>query len=192
MDKSWIDRGDYWEFLLENYMLKKGRLGASNFLNATGEGFISCDQLNEQLRGAKFPISEEAKGRMARGVEREPIARLWYKTHWNSTMTVKQIGYVTPKWDNRIGALVDDIAGEEGLVEYKCPDIFYDDVKPIYMAQIQGEMAILGRKWCDYVVFCIPESKFYVKRILFDKDYWDKLYSQIVAFFEKYGSVYLK
>ena len=39
-----------------------------------------------------------------------------------------------------------------------------------YFAQIQGQMAIGERPWCDFVVY--TNKGFSVHRVLFDSDYW--------------------
>ena len=38
---------------------------------------------------------------------------------------------------------------------------------------MQLGMAILDKKWCDYVVYCPPENKVFVQRIPFNSDYWN-------------------
>ena len=42
-----------------------------------------------------------------------------------------------------------------------------------YYAQIQGQMAIGGRKWCDFVVYTLKGIS--VERIPFDLSYWEKI-----------------
>ena len=41
-----------------------------------------------------------------------------------------------------------------------------------YFAQVQGQMAIGGRKWCDFVLFTTKGIS--VERIAFNEDYWEK------------------
>ena len=42
----------------------------------------------------------------------------------------------------------------------------------VYYAQVQGEMAVIGVEWCDFVVY--SNGKVVVDCILADVDYWDK------------------
>ena len=39
-----------------------------------------------------------------------------------------------------------------------------------YFAQVQGQMAIGGRMWCDFVIF--TRKGVDIQRIMFDKGYW--------------------
>ena len=42
----------------------------------------------------------------------------------------------------------------------------------LYYAQVQGQMAVGGRPWCDFVVF--TNKGLSVERVAFDDDYWQK------------------
>ena len=45
-------------------------------------------------------------------------------------------------------------------------------------------MAILNRKWCDYIVY--TKEQVFVQRIKFDREYWDNvLYSGICKFLDE-------
>lgn len=53
----------------------------------------------------------------------------------------------------------------------------------IYFAQIQGQMAVGIRPWCDFVVFTTKGIS--VQRIPFDNDYWDnELLPKLIDFYE--------
>lgn len=92
-----------------------------------------------------------------------------------------------------------------GMAEIKCPITLKDatsicDSRPkflrangkelhlnsthYYFAQIQGQMAICGKKWCDFVVFC-PNDLF-VERIQFDLKYWEILLSKLIYFYSNF------
>lgn len=52
-----------------------------------------------------------------------------------------------------------------------------------YYAQIQGQMAVGERPWCDFVIF--TKKGISVERILFDEDYWrHTLLPKLEAFFD--------
>lgn len=62
----------------------------------------------------------------------------------------------------------DRLVGEDGLVEIKCPNsathldtLLSKKVPGNYITQMQWQMAVTGRKWCDFVSFDprFPESK---------------------------------
>jgi hypothetical protein len=45
-------------------------------------------------------------------------------------------------------------------------------------------MAILNKKYCDYVVFCPLEGKVYLERIPFNAKYWDELLFKLNDFID--------
>ena len=94
-----------------------------------------------------------------------------------------------------------------GLVEVKCPDSFRDvtpheaaksekffccldkanKLKPKrthkYYCQVQGQMAITERAWCDFVVY--TETGLSIERILFDAVFWNNdLLPKLTAFYD--------
>ena len=52
----------------------------------------------------------------------------------------------------------------------------------VYYSQIQGQLAITERKWCDFVVF--TNKGISVERIKFDPDHWQKLLSKLTEFYD--------
>lgn len=54
--------------------------------------------------------------------------------------------------------------------------------KHAYYSQIQGQMAITSRKWCDFVIFTTKGLS--VERINFDPDYWKNLLDKLVDFYD--------
>ena len=54
-----------------------------------------------------------------------------------------------------------------------------------YYCQVQGQMAITGRTWCDFVVYTTKGIA--VERITFDKLFWEnELLPKLVDFFDNY------
>ena len=91
-----------------------------------------------------------------RGLELEPIAKSIYELE--SGNDVRDIGFVV--LDDYVGCSPDGLVGEDGLVEIKCPsnkvyfDLLLDNkIDPKYYAQMQMQMYVCNRKWCDYVVY---------------------------------------
>jgi len=41
---------------------------------------------------------------------------------------------------------------------------------PLYFAQVQGQMAVGDRPWCDFIIYTTKGIN--VERIPFDRDYW--------------------
>lgn len=73
-----------------------------------------------------------------------------------------------------LGASPDGLVDRDGLIEIKCP--FSKVVKPLseqphYYAQIQLQLHVTGRKWCDFFVWT-PE-KTHLERVNIDKSWLD-------------------
>lgn len=52
-----------------------------------------------------------------------------------------------------------------------------------YYCQVQGQMAIGERPWCDFVVYT-PKG-ISVERINFDPAYWDRVRAKLTEFYDK-------
>ena len=48
--------------------------------------------------------------------------------------------------------------------------------------QVQGELVVCGREWCDFVVW--TQQSLFVERIQFEPDYWKSLFSLLENFFQ--------
>ena len=76
-----------------------------------------------------------------------------------------------------VGVSPDGLVGEDGLIEIKCPQdktytqyLLDGKIKPEYYSQMQMQMFITERLWCDYVVYN-PNFK---KSITIQRVYPDK------------------
>ena len=110
---------------------------------------------------------------MERGNELENTARSAYEIQSGNMVT--QVGYV--ELDEYIGVSPDGLVGEDGLIEIKCPSdsvfirFLYDrklDTK--YEWQMQHQMYVTGRKWCDYVVYNDNLDKIEITRVMRDEE----------------------
>lgn len=100
-----------------------------------------------------------------RGNDSEPTARALYELETSST--VKEVGFITNDEISPVaGASPDGLVGEDGLWEGKS---FADakhfkmiirgiEIESQYMAQMQMQMLLTGRKWCDFSAYC-PNHK---------------------------------
>lgn len=208
---DWVDRGTYWVNTApqgsERWKQLRNRVTASNFGTATGGSqFKTPTQLALSLAGiAQEPPTPKAVHAMQHGVKTEPIARDWYCR--TRGVQVEEVGLAVPKWDPEIGASLDgDVIGTEGIIEIKCPEKMYrpldeyivrthqgwqppmgyhDHIWQSHYDQMQGGMAICGKKWCDYIVYCTTEGRAFVDRVLFNKAYWEQeLYPKLRRFIE--------
>ena len=61
-----------------------------------------------------------------------------------------------------------------------------------YYQQVQGQLAITGMPWCDFIVFLSGSREMAVERIYFNKDYWDNtMIGPLSKFYFDYSMDYL-
>lgn len=116
---------------------------------------------------------------MQHGHEYEAEARNIYELETGNK--VVQVGFCE---DNEfVGVSPDGLIDDDGLIEIKCPqDKTYTQylidmiIKPEYYAQMQMQMLITKRSWCDYVVYNSHfEKPIIIQRVYADKEYMEKL-----------------
>lgn len=98
----------------------------------------------------------------------------------------KKCGFITTE-DGQIGASPDRLIGADGLLEIKCVEpqtqigYLIDGLDKAYIPQIQGQLYVTGRKWCDWLAYnqFLPPVIIRVKR---DEEYIATL-SQALADF---------
>lgn len=111
--------------------------------------------VTERLTGMVADSYKSAS--MQWGIETEPLARLAYEARYEPVIETGFLLHPAIDW---CGASPDGLVGDEGLAEIKCPDStthiesLLDGLVPSeYIPQIQGQMAVTGRKWADFVSF---------------------------------------
>lgn len=127
---------------------------------------------------------------MERGNEVEPDARLAYA--FRKGVDVGEIGFVQHPRIKMAGASPDGLIGEDGLVQFKCPntathiDTLRRGVIPgRYLTQILWELACTGRAYCDFVSFDprLPETMtLAIQRVSADAERIAELEKEVVAF----------
>ncbi|AHX12911.1 exonuclease [Dyella jiangningensis] len=111
----------------------------------------------ERLTGE--PEATYQNDAMRRGQELEPFARGAYEAHTGEL--VAQVAFVVHETMPYVGVSPDGLVGGDGLVEIKCPASLAKHVMALrdgshadeYRWQIQGQLWVTGRKWCDAVSF---------------------------------------
>lgn len=92
------------------------------------------------------------------GVEQEGFAVMAYES-MRDVLVDKTGFWLHPsiKW---LGVSPDRLVGDDGLIEVKCPNttthlgyLFDNRVPPDYYKQIQCQLWVTGRSWCDFVSF---------------------------------------
>jgi hypothetical protein len=151
----------------EWYDIRLGKLTGSSaaklFGTAAAKEKYLYDRAAEIVTGCRCDGDESARGiHMARGHEFEEVAIAKYTV---ATLTqVQRVGFV--QLNEFVGCSPDGLVGDDGMIEVKVPDsnnyfrqileLASDGVKAIpndYYAQMQFNMFVCGRSWCDYVLY---------------------------------------
>jgi len=111
--------------------------------------------LAEKLTGLKKPLLQS--GAMEWGTSQESFARVWYEV--TTQQKVQEIGFCFHQTEDIVGCSPDGLIKDDGLIEIKCPGsekhLEYIVAGPSseYTAQIQLQLLVTGRKWCDFVSY---------------------------------------
>lgn len=142
----------------------------------------------ERLTGT--PAETYTNAAMIHGTETEPEARSAYEFY--EGVTVQQIAFVHHPKIDQAGCSPDGLVGEDGLVEFKCPQsathletLLGQAVPAKYVDQMQFQMACTGRKWCDFVSYDprMPEHmRLFIRRVDRDDKRIEFLETEIAGF----------
>lgn len=150
----------------EWFALRAGKFTASKFSDlmatlrngnpAQSRENLIWDVAVERMTGRKMDSFQS--GWMARGIELEPEARSQYEVA-NMT-TVEEVGIVIHPAYPYVSCSPDGLVGDDGLVEIKCltaanhgKALLHGKHADDYQWQVQGQMWITGRSWCDVVAY---------------------------------------
>lgn len=105
---------------------------------------------------------------MLRGREDEILARALYSEKY---APVTEIGMVTnDDFGFVISGSPDGLVGNDGMIEcksrlqkYQAQTIIEDEIPDEYVLQVQANLLVSGRKWCDFISYC-GGMPMYVKR----------------------------
>ena len=122
----------------------------------------------------------------------EPVARLQYELETGYSVVD------TSLWLHdtiEAGASPDGLVGDDGCLEIKCPNtathletLRTGKLPRQYQAQVQGQMWISGRQWCDFVSFDprLPSNaQLFITRVDRDDLYIENLEQEIVEFLKE-------
>lgn len=144
----------------EWYELRKGKFTASCFKD------LFSKETTATYRNALYKVvferitgdtPEYYEGYwMNRGTELEPFARQAYEME--TFNKVHNGGFF--ELNEWIGCSPDGLIGDEGLLEAKCPKystiieyMLSGELPSIYFWQVQGQLYVTGRKWCDFIAY---------------------------------------
>lgn len=148
---------------------KKARLGhvtASNMADVMSKGKEGKESQTRYKYKVKL-VAERMTGSsqdsysnsyMEWGIEHEQFACIAYES--TKEVFLDKTGFwlhPTIKW---VGVSPDRLVGDDGLVEVKCPAttthlnyLFDGKVPSEYVKQIQAQLWVTGREWCDFISF---------------------------------------
>jgi putative phage-type endonuclease len=193
-----------------------GKVTASGFkhvIDRTKAGKRSADgqkylwqQVIERLTGQPAPVARTVA--MQWGTDQEPAAlQAYVEAH---ILHVEAVGFVQHP-TLAVGCSPDGLVTErspatgsasDGLIEIKCPynsanhlETWLSGMPEEHMAQVQGQMWLTGRQWCDFVSFdprMPPDLQLYVQRIPRNPEYIATLEREIVGFLSEVDAIVQK
>lgn len=146
-------------------VMTSGRSGAPS---ATRKNYM-MELLCERLTGQQGGMDLSRNAAVQRGVELEPFACMAYEA--DKGLMVLETGLVMHPTIKGFGASPDGLAGEDGVLEIKCPNTATHIATmqsgrhdPQYEWQMLAQMACTGRHWADFVSYDdrLPEELQYV------------------------------
>ena len=183
---------------------RAGKVTASRFkdvISRTAKGLPTADRtrylwqiVTERLTGQPVQMPDAAPLRWGR--ENEDSARTAYL--FTSSAKLTETGFVAHP-TLACGASPDGLLSDDsdpdgmfGLIEIKCPwntqvhlETWLNGMPDDHQAQIQGQMWLTGREWCDFVSFdprMPADLQLYVQRVKGDPEFQAKLEREIIAF----------
>ena len=195
----------------EWFAQRLGRITASNFgalmtlprskkdreaglISETARTYL-VKKVSEVLTGMSKEFTTQS---MEWGSETEDEARKIYELE--NMVEVKQIGFAILESNPIVGGSPDGLVGDDGIIEIKCPDsntftgyLLGDSIVKGYMAQIQGNLWILDRSWCDFIVYdprVIKEDlRIHIMRVNRDDEYISKIAQAVDRALIHYGAM---
>jgi putative phage-type endonuclease len=127
--------------------------------------------------------------------DHEPEARTAYEQR--TGISVEETGFICH--DTLLaGCSPDGLVDWDGLIEIKCPfnsavhiETLLNGMPDEHRAQVQGQMWITGRQWCDFVSYdprMPAELQLHVQRIQRDPSFIADLEARITSFLQQVGT----
>lgn len=187
-------------------MLRLGKLTASKFSDVISKGRGKAPsktresymyQLAAEILTGE-PTDFFKNSAMQWGTDCEPAARAAYELKHD--IEVIECAFIErDKW---VGVSPDGLVGDNGLLEIKCPNTvthlkyFMAGTMPEeYLAQVQGQLWVSGRDWCDFVSYdprVRTEADYFELRVNRDEEYIKELEAQCSAFVEDLKELLIK
>ena len=185
--------------------LRLGKVTASRITDVLAKGksgeALSREDYRYELvvqRLTGNPGESFTNAAMEWGTNNEPLARVAYEAEMG--VFVNQVAFLDHPSIVNFGCSPDGLVSDEGLIEIKCPnssthiEYLTDDKPPAkYVPQMQCQMAVTGRQWCDFVSFDprLPDDlQLFVARLDRDEDYIKSMEEEVVKFLSEVETMY--
>ena len=134
------------------------------------------------------------------GIEQERFACMAYEERYEVFLDKTGFWYHPEiEW---VGVSPDRLVGDDGLVEVKCPNttthldyIFANKVPTEYYKQIQCQLWVTNRKWCDFISFDprLPKrNQLFVIRCNRDEELIDEMKVEVIKFLAEVEDLIIK
>lgn len=173
-------------------VLSKGKSGES-----AGRKNYRMELVVQRLTG--LPGESFTSAAMEWGTNTEPKARFAYEAE--KQQFVEQVAFVDHPSIEWFGCSPDGLVAD-GLIEIKCPNStthieYLTDQKPPakYIPQMQCQMAVTGRQWCDFVSFDprLPDDlQLFVVRLERDQEYIEAMEAEVKKFLSEVDEMFTK
>ena len=170
-------------------VMSKGRGSAPS---KTAESYM-MELIAEKLTGQSKPFFENDA--MKWGTATEPQARDMYSVN-NGFVSIREVAFV--ELDENTLISPDGLVGDHGLFEAKCPNTttqlkraLSDSYSSDYKPQIQMQLWVTERDWCDFVSFD-PRlecgASYLQERVFRDEEYISEMKVKVDAFVKEMNS----
>lgn len=178
----------------EWYAVREGRITGSAIGAILGlSQFATADDVMRRMVRQHNGQPEDFTGNAATeyGTQNEPNALADYQ--FETGNDVAECGFFIHPDFNWLGASPDGLISDDGLIEIKCPYGKRHDVEPDflsaaeqtgYYAQMQFQLFVTGRMWCDFYQWSAYGSK--LERVNFDPEFIEYALPKLKAFYELY------
>lgn len=192
---------------IEWHMQRLGKVTASRIADVLSKGKSGesasrknyrTELLVQRLTG--LPGESFTSAAMEWGTQTEPMARIAYEAEMG--IFVNQVAFLDHPTIANYGCSPDGLVDKDGLIEIKCPnssthiDYLLDDKPPAkYVPQMQCQMAVTGRQWCDFVSFDprLPDDlRLFVVRLERDQEYIEAMEAEVQKFLSEVDEMFTK
>ena len=195
----------YWDYEQRSedwYNIRRGLVTASRASEVISKGTGRARYMRELAADVMTGESAHwfSTSAMQWGIDTEPQARSFYELE--TGYDVIETGFCTNTAFPGCGVSPDGLIGIDGLVEFKCPNttthieyLLAGKLPAKYRAQVQMQMMVTERAWCDFVSFdprVIKGQQMMIVSVARDDEYIEKLSAAISEFTDSLAAMLAK